>query len=48
MDSQWKASDHPMHVFNSQSMEDYNKRRVKAKVQWKFAYYAIVCMCPFQ
>ena len=46
--SQWKASDHPMRVFNSQSVEDYNKRLVKAKVRWKFVYYAIACMCPFQ
>ena len=46
-----KASGHPMRVFNSQSVEDYNRKRVKAKVplepissRWQFAYYAIACV----
>ena len=47
----FKAAGHPMCVFNSQSVEEYNRRRVKAKVplepidsQWQFAYYAIACV----
>ena len=28
----FKASGHPMRVFNSQSVEEYNRRRVKAKI----------------
>ena len=43
-----RAYNHPMRVFNSQSVDDYNKRRAKARVplepidsKWKFVYYVI-------
>ena len=49
--SKLKTFNHPMRVFNSQSVEDYNNRRAKAKKplepiddKWKFAYYVIACV----
>ena len=49
--SKLKASNHPMRMFNSQSVDDYNKKHAKAKVpldpidtKWKFAYYVIACV----
>ena len=46
-----RAYNHPMRVFNSQSVDDYNKRRAKARVplepidsKWKFTYYVIACV----
>ena len=48
--SKLKAFNHPMRMFNSQSIEDYN-RCAKAKEplepidgKWKFAYYVIACV----
>ena len=49
--SKLKAFNHPMRVFNSQSVEDYNNRLAKAKEplepidgKWKFVYYVIACV----
>ena len=46
-----RAYNHPMHVFNSQSVDNYNKRRAKARAplepidsKWKFSYYLIACV----
>jgi len=46
-----KATNHPMRVFNSQSVDDYNKRRLQAKEplepidkKWKYVYYVIACV----
>jgi len=46
-----KAANHPMRVFNSQSIGDYNKRRLQAKEplepndkKWQYAYYVIGCV----
>ena len=44
--SKLKAFNHPMRVFNSQSVEDYNNRRAKAKKPLEpiDAYYVIACV----
>jgi len=46
-----KVCNHPMHVFNTQSIDDYNKKRAKAKTplepvdsKWKFTYYVLGCV----
>jgi len=42
---------YPIHVFNSQTVEDYNKKRLKAKTpiepidkRWKYTYYSVRCV----
>ena len=42
---------YPICVFNSQTLEDYNKMRLKAKIplklvdeRWCYAYYSIRCV----
>lgn len=44
-------SNHPLRVFNSQSVEEYNTRRAKAKVpldpvdkKWQYTYYSLRCV----
>jgi len=46
-----KAANHPMCVFNSQSVDDYNKRQLQAKQplepidkKWQYVYYIVACV----
>ena len=46
-----KSANHPVRVFNSQSVNEYNKRRAKAKIplapvdkKWKYTYYSVRCV----
>ena len=51
MINQLKASNHPLRVFNSQTVEECNKRRAKAKQplepiynKWRYTYYSVRCV----
>ena len=46
-----KAHNHPLRVFNSQTVEECNKRRAKAKqplepidAKWRYTYYSVRCV----
>ena len=46
-----KAHNHPLRVFNSQTVEECNKRRAKAKQpfepidkKWRYTYYSVRCV----
>ncbi len=48
---QLKEANHPLRVYNSQSVDEYNKRREKAKSpldpvdkKWQYTYYSLRCV----
>ena len=50
MVNQLKSNRQPIRVFNSQTVEDYNKAAIEAKIQipvderWCYTYYSIRCV----